>query len=112
MVNDGGKGRNTIVYMTQGEKKKEKNVLIENVLGYVFLGQHYSLKENNQAKEIQRRIMAGWAAYAKHRDIFKSNLAICLNRHVYNSCVLPAMPYGAETWARIHESVIRRYDRS
>ena len=49
-------------------------------------------------KEIQRIIMADWAAYAKHRDIFKSNLAICLKRHVYNSCVLPAMTYGAETW--------------
>ena len=74
------------------------NVLIETVQGYVYLGQHYSLKEKNQDKEIQRRIMAGWAAYAKHRDIFKSNLAICLNRQVYNSCVLPAMTYGAETW--------------
>ena len=74
------------------------NVLIENVPGYVYLGQHYSLKEKNQDKEIQRRIMAGWAAYAKHRDIFKSNLAICLKRQVYNSCVLPAMAYGAETW--------------
>ena len=31
-------------------------------------------------------------------DIFKSNLAICLKRQVYNSCVLPAMTYGAETW--------------
>ena len=74
------------------------NVLIENVPGYVYLGQHYSLKEKNQDKEIQRRIMAGWAAYATHRDIFKSNFAICLKRQVYNSCVLPAMTYGAETW--------------
>ena len=30
--------------------------------------------------------------------IFKSNIAICLKRQVYNSCVLPAMIYGAETW--------------
>ena len=67
------------------------NVLIENVQDYVYLGQYYSLKEKNQDKEIQRRIMAGWAAYAKHRDIFKSNLAICLKRQVYNSYVLPAM---------------------
>ena len=66
------------------------NVLIENAQGYVYLGQHYSLKEKNQDKEIQRRIIAGWAAYAKHRDTFKSNLAICLKRQVYNS-VLPAM---------------------
>ena len=74
------------------------NVLIENVQGYVYLGQHYSLKEKNQDKEIQQRIVAGWAAYAKHREIFKSILAICLKRQVYNSCVLPAMTYGAETW--------------
>ena len=73
------------------------NVLIENVKGYVYLGQHYSLKENNQNKEIQRRIVAGWEAYTKHRAILKSNLAICLKRQVYNSCVLPAMAYGAET---------------
>ena len=74
------------------------NVLIENVQGYRYLGQHYSLKEKNQDKEIQRRIMAGWAAYAKHRDIFENNIVICLKKQVYNSCVLPAMTYGAETW--------------
>ena len=73
------------------------NVLIENIQGCVLLGQHYSLKEKNQDKAIQRRILAGPAEYAKHRDIFKSNLAICLKRQVYNSCVLPAMTYGAET---------------
>ena len=50
------------------------NVLIENVEGYVYLGQHYSLKENNKDKEIQRRSMAGWAAYAKRRDIFHATL--------------------------------------
>ena len=58
------------------------NVLIENVEGYVYMGQHYNLKEKNQDKEIQRRIIAGWAAYAEHRNIFKSNLAICLKRQV------------------------------
>ena len=73
------------------------NVLIENGQGYVYLGQHYSLKEKNQDKEMQRRIIAGWAAYTKHRDMFKSNLAICLKVQVYNSCVLPAMKYCTET---------------
>ena len=79
---------NTTIYVN--------NVLIENVQGYVYLGQHYSLKEKNQDKEIQRRIMEGWAPYAKLRDIFKSNLAICLKRQVCNPCVLPYMTYGAE----------------
>ena len=65
------------------------NVLIENVEGHLHFGQYYSIKEKNRA---------GWAAYAKHRDIVKSNLAICLKRHVYNSCALPSMTYGTETW--------------
>ena len=73
------------------------NVLIENVQCYVYLGQQYCLKEKNQDKKIQRRIMAGWAAYPKHRYTFKINLSICLKKHVYNSCVLPAVAYGVET---------------
>ena len=74
------------------------NVLIENVDGNVYLRKHYSLKEKNQGKEIYRSIMAGCAADAKHPDIFISNIAACLKRQVFNSCVLPAMTYGAETW--------------
>ena len=89
---------NTKVMVVDNTPINVNNVLIENVPGYEYLGQHYSLKEKNQDKEIQRRIMTGWAAYAKHRVIFKSNLATCLKRQVYNSCVLPAMTYGAETW--------------
>ena len=41
------------------------NVRKENVEGYVHLGQHYSLKDKNQNKEIQRKTMAGWSASAK-----------------------------------------------
>ena len=81
----------TKVMVVDNTPIKVNNVPIENVEGYVYLGQRYSLKEKNQDKEIQRIIMVGWAAYAKHRDIFKSNLDICLKRQVYNSCVLPAM---------------------
>ena len=72
------------------------NVLIENVEGYVYLGQD---EEKNQDTYIQRRIMADWAAYAKHRNIYKRNIAICLKRQVYNSCVLPAMENGVENCA-------------
>ncbi|KAK2184475.1 hypothetical protein NP493_265g02030 [Ridgeia piscesae] len=37
--------------------------------------------------------------FAKHPDICKGNIGTCLKRQVYNSCVLPAMTYGAEIWA-------------
>ena len=36
---------------------------------------------------------------AKNRDIFKGNIGTCLKRQIHNSCILPAMTYGAETWA-------------
>ncbi|KAK2191276.1 hypothetical protein NP493_56g03004 [Ridgeia piscesae] len=56
-------------------------------------------RDKKQDNEIQRRITAGWTAFAKHRDMFKGNIGTCLKRQFYNSCVPPAMTYGAETWA-------------
>ncbi|KAK2192317.1 hypothetical protein NP493_34g04016 [Ridgeia piscesae] len=75
------------------------NTQVENVESYIYLGQIYSTRDKNKDKEIQRRITAGWTAFAEHRDIFKGNIGTYLKRQVYNSCVLPAMTYGAETWA-------------
>ena len=65
------------------------NVLIENVQGYVYLGQHYSLKEKNRTKRYNEE---SWQAgrHTPNTGIFKSNLVICLKRRLYNSCVLPA----------------------
>ena len=73
--------------------------LIINVDSYIYPGQRYSTREKKKDKEIRRRITAGWTAFAKHRDIFKSYIGTCLKRQVYNPCVLSAMTYGAETWA-------------
>ena len=95
---------NTKVMVVDINPINVNNVLIENVQGYEYLGQHYNLKEKNQDKEIQRRIMAGWAAYAKHRDLFKFNIYICLKRQVCNSCVLPVMTYIAETWTLTNQA--------
>ena len=72
---------------------------IENVESNIYMGQKHSTSDKNQDNEIQRRITAGWTAFAKHRDIFKGNIGTCLKRQIYNTCKLPAMTYGAETWA-------------
>ncbi|KAK2162221.1 hypothetical protein NP493_1533g00028 [Ridgeia piscesae] len=70
------------------------NTQIENVDSYIYMSQ-----VKKQDKDIQREITAGWTAFAKHRDIFKGNFGACLKKQIYNSCILPAMTYGAETWA-------------
>ncbi|KAK2182883.1 hypothetical protein NP493_331g03020 [Ridgeia piscesae] len=75
------------------------NTPIENVESYIYQGQRHSTRDTNQDKEIQRRITAGWTAFAKHRHILKGNIGTCLKRQVYNSCVPTAMKYGTETWA-------------
>ena len=61
------------------------------------MGQRNSTRDKNQDKEVQRRITAGWTSFAKRRDIFKGNIGICSKRKAYNSCIFPAMTYGAET---------------
>ena len=55
--------------------------------------------QNDKADEIKRRIVAGWTAFNKNRDIMKSKVPMCLKRKVYNQCVLTAMTYGSQTWA-------------
>ena len=56
------------------------NSQIDNVESFIYLGQRYSIRDKNQVKEIQTRIKAGWIAFAKHRDVFKGNIGICLKR--------------------------------
>ena len=66
--------------------KSKTKVMMEK--RHINICQQHSDRDN----QIQRRITAGWTAFAKHREI-------SMKRQVYNSCILPAMTYGAETWA-------------
>lgn len=71
---------------------------IEKVQQYVYLGQLVTM-QSDKTDEIKRRIVAGWVAFNKNRDIMKSKIPMCLKRKVYNQCVLAAMTYGSQTWA-------------
>jgi len=61
------------------------NTQIENIESYIYLGQRYSAKDKNQDNIFQRRITAGWTAFAKHCDIFNGNIGTCLKRLVPTS---------------------------
>jgi hypothetical protein len=80
---------------------------LQQVNKYIYLGQHFSLQDQTQIGEINRRISAGWAAYTRCKEIFKGKFSIQQKRRVFNQCVIPAMTYGAETWT-FHESIIQR----
>jgi len=64
----------TKVMFGQAVNQKEirvDNIIIEQVEEYIYLGQKFSLRDRNQEKEIQRKINAGWGAFAKYSDSFR-----------------------------------------
>lgn len=64
---------------------------------YTYLGHEIRISRDNQTCEMKRRIVLSWAAYGKLRNIFRSDIPVCLKRKVFNQCILPVMTYGAET---------------
>src|SRR5271156_1907593 len=73
-------------------------IKIDKVGEYVYFGQLITM-QNDKTDEIKWRIVAGWIAFNKNRDLLKSKLPMCLKRKVYNQCELTAMTYGSQTWA-------------
>lgn len=64
----------------------------------IYLGQTISAT-NRREKEITRRIKIGWNKYWALKRIFKTNLSLKIKSKVFNTCIIPAMNYGAQTWA-------------
>lgn len=72
---------------------------LEYVKEYSYLGQLISF-EDQMSKEIDLRIASGWRRYWSMKEVMKSkDLSISVKRKVFNTCVLPCITYGCETWA-------------
>ncbi|GBP16132.1 Putative uncharacterized transposon-derived protein F52C9.6 [Eumeta japonica] len=71
---------------------------IEYVENYIYLGKRVSFEKNNNIIEIERRIQLTWNKYWSQKGIFKSNLPITLKAKVMNTCPLPSLTYGSQTW--------------
>ncbi|CAH2260402.1 jg15523 [Pararge aegeria aegeria] len=56
---------------------------------------------------MNRRILLGWAAFGKLRDIFSSKIPQCLNTKLFEQYVLPVMYYRSEMWS-LTISLIKR----
>ena len=66
---------------------------------YKYLGQYIN-DEPEKDDEINARIGSGWNSYRKHSIIIRDKkLPISLKRKVLDTCILPAMTYGSETWS-------------
>ncbi|CAK1595505.1 unnamed protein product [Parnassius mnemosyne] len=71
---------------------------LEYVKDYIYLGQVISI-ENQIPKEINLRIATGWKKYWSLKEIVKSkDLSMSIKRKTFNTCILPCLTYGCETW--------------
>ncbi|KAK6729601.1 hypothetical protein RB195_006570 [Necator americanus] len=64
---------------------------------YVYLGRSMNM-ENDLKEELNRRMRAAWAAFAAVREATDQLTDQDLRAHLFDSTVLPALCYAAETW--------------
>ncbi len=82
----------------QHQKIKIKGHEIELVDSIIYLGQTISF-QNQDTKEINRKIAIGWNKFWSLKSILKNNFPISYKSQIFNSCVLRAMTYGFQTWS-------------
>lgn len=70
---------------------------VEYVNDYLYLGKQLSFREID-SEEVERRIGSAWKRYWSLKHILKSKLPIKLKKKVLDSCVLPCLTYGCQTW--------------
>lgn len=72
---------------------------IEYVESYVYLGQIVSFSDHMEA-EIEKRITNAWNRFWSLKDIMKGKQhPNAIKRKIFNTCILPIMTYGCQTWA-------------
>ncbi|RXN01217.1 hypothetical protein EOD39_7555 [Acipenser ruthenus] len=63
-----------------------------------YLGQELTAGHKN-SRELARRQRAAWVGCASIAEVVTNTADATLRAHMFNSTVLPAMLYGAETWS-------------
>ncbi|CAG4949079.1 unnamed protein product [Colias eurytheme] len=72
---------------------------IEYVDEYTYLGQIIA-PENQMQKEINIRINKAWKRFWSLKEVMKNpHMPLKDKTTVFNSCILPSLTYGAQTWA-------------
>lgn len=66
---------------------------------YIYLGQVISTTDQ-MSREIQRRTSNAWKKYWSLKEVMKDKqLHIGLKTKIFESCILPVLTYGCQTWA-------------
>ncbi|KAK6758057.1 hypothetical protein RB195_015708 [Necator americanus] len=92
-----GINRKKNAYCEDGGVQLEGSQIVETP-SYVYLGRSMNM-ENDMKEELNRRMRAAWAAFAAVREATDQLTDQDLRAHLFDSTVLPALCYAAETWA-------------
>ncbi|XP_022816835.1 uncharacterized protein LOC111349816 [Spodoptera litura] len=72
---------------------------MEYVRTYTYLGQLIAFR-NQTKNEIDRRVANAWNRYWSLKEVLKSkHFPMIAKKKVFDSCVLPCLTYGCQTWA-------------
>lgn len=95
-----------------GIKVEDKQ--LQYVKEYVYLGQIISPQDQTM-KEINKRIAMGWKKYWSLKEVMKSrDISLATKRKLFNTCILPILCYGCETWAlnKFHRNRLKTCQRA
>ncbi|KAK6758791.1 hypothetical protein RB195_016178 [Necator americanus] len=84
-------------YCEDGGVQLEGSQIVETS-SYVYLGRSMNM-ENDLKEELNKRMRAAWVAFAAVREATDQLTDQDLHAHVFDSTVLLALCYAAETWA-------------
>ena len=92
MCNEVARSRLRTGVMIDGEQ-------LEKVTESKFLGRLVT-SGNDISKEIAHRMRSRWRRFGEYSHFLKDKeIPICLKRTIMDTVILPAMTYGADTWA-------------
>lgn len=77
---------------------KVNNIILEYVASYIYLGKEISFKKSRNTDEIDRRIALSWNKFWSNKELLKSRLPLKLKKKILDSCILPCLSYGCQTW--------------
>ena len=85
------------------------NAAIEKVTEITYLGQTIAF-ENGTEKEVNKRITLTWKKFWSLKYIFKAPFSNYQKSQIFNSCIVPTLTYGSQTWTltkKISERIIK-----
>ncbi|VDO18177.1 unnamed protein product [Brugia timori] len=64
----------------------------------IYLGQIIAVSDSLE-REVKRRKAKAWGSYWRLKNVFKGKFSQDLKKKIFESCVLPVLTYGAQSWA-------------